>query len=110
MRSGANGVAVHRAFNIINPQPNCMKTDYYEQAQAAIAMLKSAIHGLLSDPSTSSEGLRNAEIGRELGIYRVHLDPKQQSGHISRSILKLMEFDEVVEYNERTHLWSLRDI
>jgi len=86
-----------------------MGSDNYEQAQLAIANLKSAIHGLLSDKSTPSEGLRNVDISRALGI-RGGIGSHGKLEHldwISKSVLCMMEREEVVECINR--YWKLRD-
>ena len=52
----------------------------YRRAQRAIAELKSATVDLLA--TAGPEGLRNAQIGRLLGIYQGHV---RHQGHISTS-------------------------
>lgn len=68
----------------------------YQLAQGAMANLKSSVYLLLEQ---SSEGLTNAAIGRSLGIYSGHV---RHEGHISRTILALMEAEGVVEQNPAT--------
>ena len=75
----------------------------YALAQAAMASLKASVRtGLLYGPT---EGMKNAELGRTLGIYSGHVD---HEGHISRTILALMEREGVVEQDENTKKWRLR--
>lgn len=72
----------------------------YSIAQNAIANLKGAIYSLLKN---SENSLRNAEIGRSLGIYSGHVG---HEGHISRTLLAIMEEEGVVEQddNKKWHL------
>ena len=72
----------------------------YARAQAAIASLKAAILEIL--PEKSEEGMQNAEIGRGLGIHGGH---KGHKGHISRTLLRMMKEEEVVEQDEETKRW-----
>jgi hypothetical protein len=74
----------------------------YQMAQEAMAGLKSSVYLLLQE---SPEGLTNAAIGRSLGIYAGHAG---HEGHISRTILALMEAEGVVEQNAATKAWTLR--
>jgi hypothetical protein len=62
-----------------------MQSDLYRKAQTAIAELKSATFELLERGEIAKT---NAEIGRSLGIYMGHIG---HEGHISRTILSLME-------------------
>ena len=66
--------------------------DHYLLAQRAIADLKAAVYAALNSGPTS--GLRNADIGRMLGIYSGHIG---HEGHIPRTILALMESEGTVE-------------
>jgi hypothetical protein len=77
-------------------------SDPYIVAQDAMAKLKSAVWLRLRD---SPEGLTNAAIGRSLGIYSGHIG---HEGHISRTILGLMEVEGVVEQDAVTKAWKLR--
>lgn len=72
----------------------------YERAQHAMAQLKGAVHELLE--AGPAEGLKNAEIGRALGIYGGH---QGHQGHISRTILAMMELEGVVVQDPDTKLW-----
>ncbi len=74
----------------------------YLLAQDAMAKLRSAVHMILE---TVPSGLSNARIGRSLGIYSGHVG---HEGHISRTILALMEAEGVVEQDKVTKLWRLR--
>ena len=75
----------------------------YMQAQTAMATLKAAVRTVLL--CGSQDGMKNAEIGRTLGIYSGHVD---HEGHISRTVLAMMEREGVVEQNETTKKWRLR--
>jgi hypothetical protein len=74
----------------------------YTLAQDAMAKLRSAVHMILE---ATPVGLSNARIGRSLGIYSGHVG---HEGHISRTILALMEAEGVVEQDKATKLWTLR--
>jgi hypothetical protein len=75
----------------------------YAVAQTAMAQLKGAIYQLLQNgPPT---GLRNADIGRSLGIYGGHVE---HEGHISRVLLGMMEKEGVVSQNPETKLWTVK--
>jgi hypothetical protein len=79
-------------------------TNPYVLAQDAMAKLREAIYLLLSEaPAT---GLKNAQIGRSLGIYSGHVG---HEGHISRTVLALMEAEGVVEQDDATKSWRIRD-
>ena len=75
----------------------------YRDAQRALADLKGAIYELLS--SRTDGELTNAEIGRALGIYAGHVG---HEGHVSRTLLALMESDGVVEQDEDSKRWRLK--
>ena len=75
----------------------------YHLAQTAMADLKSAVFLLLS--CAGSEGMRNADIGRALGIYMGHV---AHEGHIPRTLLAIMEAEGVVEQDKSTKLWRLK--
>ncbi len=77
-------------------------SDAYQLAQGAMANLKSSVYLLLQE---SPNGLTNAAIGRSLGIYSGHV---RHQGHISRTILALMEAEGVVEQDSATKAWTLR--
>lgn len=75
----------------------------YLMAQTAVAELKSAIHLVVARAGT--EGLRNIDIGRLLGIYKGHVE---HEGHIPRTLLAMMEDEGVVEQDPCTKRWKLR--
>lgn len=74
----------------------------YEMAQIALVQLKTAIYNILL--SANNEGLRNVDIGRSLGIYHGHA---RHEGHISRTLLAIMETEGVVQQNDKTKTWKL---
>lgn len=76
--------------------------DAYILAQDAMAKLRSAIYLILRD---APEGLKNSEIGRSLGIYSGHVG---HEGHVSRTILALMEAEGVVVQDLSNKAWRLR--
>ena len=78
-------------------------TEAYASAQNAMALLKTAVHNLLSHGG--HEGLTNAQIGRSLGIYAGHV---RHEGHISRTILALMEAEGVVYQDTTTKIWYIK--
>lgn len=49
--------------------------------------------------------MKNAEIGRSLGIYMGHV---RHEGHISRTLLGMMEEEGVVEQDSETKKWKLK--
>lgn len=75
----------------------------YAVAQRAIADLKTAIYVLLK--TGSATGMRNADIGRALGIHAGHVE---HEGHIPRTLLALMEREGVVVQNPETKLWTVK--
>jgi hypothetical protein len=75
----------------------------YALAQRAMADLKAAVYLALTNGP--AEGLRNADIGRSLGIYAGHVE---HEGHIARTLLALMEKEGVVQQEARTKLWTIR--
>lgn len=75
----------------------------YRLAQMAMANLKAAIY--LTIQSGPEEGLRNADIGRLLGIHAGHV---RHEGHIPRTLLALMESEGVVEQDPTSKRWTLR--
>ncbi|MDB5352892.1 MAG: hypothetical protein JWN86_4139 [Planctomycetota bacterium] len=68
-----------------------------------MADLKAAVYAVLE--AAPSDGLTNAEIGRALGIYAGHVE---HEGHISRTLLALMEKEGVVKQSSATKRWTLR--
>lgn len=75
----------------------------YHKAQKGMANLKSAIYQVLS--KAPDEGLRNAEIGRTLGIYSGHVG---HEGHVPRTLLAIMENEGVVEQNRADKKWKIK--
>lgn len=75
----------------------------YEEAQFAMAKLKSLVRSVLEQ--SPDKGLKNSEIGRVLGIYAGHVE---HEGHISRTLLAMLEAEGVVVQNEHDKTWSLR--
>ena len=63
-------------------------------------MLKSAVRTVLE--SAPEEGLRNVDIGKSLGIYMGHV------GHISRTLLAMLDDEGVAEQHGKEKLWRLR--
>jgi hypothetical protein len=76
--------------------------DPYFLAQMAMAQLKASVHIVLG---RNVNGLKNSEIGRELGIYMGHVE---HEGHIPRTLLAIMEAEGVVEQDKETKAWRLR--
>lgn len=72
-------------------------------ARDAIAKLKGAERTALE--CGPDEGLRNVDIGKALGIYAGHVD---HVGHISRTILAMLESEGVVEQTGEDKLWKLK--
>lgn len=62
----------------------------YLTAQKAIAELKVAVLNTIYE----KPGLTNAQVGRTLGIYMGH---KRHEGHISRTLLELLENEGLIE-------------
>jgi len=79
-----------------------LQSESYSIAQKAMADLKSAIYTILA--IAGKEGLRNADIGRALGIYAGH---EKHEGHIPRTLLAMMEKEGVVEQDPQTKRWHL---
>lgn len=81
-----------------------MMNQAYMLAQDAMGKLRGAVHLLLV--TEGSAGLSNAQIGRSLGIYSGHVG---HEGHVSRTILALMEAEGVVRQDAKTKRWHLRE-
>ncbi len=77
-----------------------MENPYYK-AQLGMTQMKEAVYSLLKE--NSPKGLRNVDIGKSLGIYGGH---KGHEGHISRTILEIMQSEGVIEQRE-DKLWYL---
>jgi hypothetical protein len=82
-----------------------MRTEAFLMAQRALADLKTAV--LTTLEASPLPGLRNSQIGRMLGIYGGH---KGHQGHISRTVLHMLELDGVIRQDQDTKLWSMRSI
>ncbi|HHQ4482898.1 MULTISPECIES: hypothetical protein [Aeromonas] len=80
-----------------------MNYQAYQLAQSAIADLKSAVY--LALEASGDAGLTNAELGRSLGIYGGHVG---HEGHISRTLLGLLENEGVVVQVADTKRWFLK--
>lgn len=74
----------------------------YEKAQLAIVGLKTAVFELLEAGPES--GLRNADIGRALGIYAGH---RGHEGHVPRTILAILEQEGVISQDINTKRWRI---
>lgn len=79
-----------------------MQSEEYRRAQVAMAELKAVVVSLLERTPT---GASNATIGRSLGIYQGH---KGHEGHVSRTLLNMLENEGVVQQNENDQKWTLR--
>ena len=80
-----------------------MTTESYKVAQRAIADLKGAVLQVLAQhPET---GMSNTQLGHSLGIYGGYASG--QEGHISRTLLGIMEGEKVVKQNETNKTWSI---
>jgi hypothetical protein len=76
--------------------------DAYRRAQLAMAELKAAVRLVLEDASPG--GLKNAEIGRALGIYGGHIG---HEGHISRTLLEMLQHEGVAIQDPVSKSWTL---
>ena len=81
-----------------------MNESLYTRAQRAMADLKGAVYELIAEAESP---LSNAEIGRRLGIYQGHVG---HEGHISRTLLGLLESEEVIVQDKDTKMWRLRNV
>lgn len=79
-----------------------MNSEAYKIAQLAMANLKSSVY--LALDLAGSQGTTNAELGRSLGIYGGHVG---HEGHISRTLLALLESEGVAAQEENTKKWYL---
>ena len=81
-----------------------MKTinEAFETAQGALAALKAAVRTVLENGP--EEGLRNVDVGQCLGIYGGHVE---HVGHISRTVLAMLECDGVAEQFGPEKRWRL---
>lgn len=78
--------------------------EHYEKAQQAMAVLKSLVRAVLE--AGPEHGLKNAEIGRTLGIYSGHVE---HEGHISRTLLEMLRAEGVAVQDAETKRWKLRN-
>tara|TARA_R110002012_G_scaffold183540_2_gene349936 strand:+ start:138 stop:398 length:261 start_codon:yes stop_codon:yes gene_type:complete len=74
----------------------------FETAQGALAALKAAVRTVLE--CAPEEGLRNVDVGKSLGIYGGHVE---HVGHISRTILAMLESDGIAEQFGPDKRWRL---
>jgi len=82
-----------------------MRCEPYQIAQKAIAELKTAVYSILKEAGSS--GLKNVQVGKALGIYTGHV---RHEGHISRTILAIMEAEGVVRQDKETLKWYYIEI
>jgi hypothetical protein len=75
----------------------------YALAQRAMADLKAAVYAVLK--AGPLEGMRNADIGRTLGIHVGHLG---HQGHIPRTLLAILQSEDVVKQDPLTKLWTIQ--
>ena len=87
------------------PEMHRSRSRVYANAQHAMAELNSAVFSVLE--ASGNGGLRNADIGRALGIYTGHEGHEGHEGHISRTLLAIMEAEGVVVQDSETKLWRL---
>ena len=80
-----------------------MNSKAYQLAQSAIADLKSTV--FISLEERGINGLTNAELGKSLVIYSGHIG---HEGHISRTLLSLLESENVVFQEENSKRWFLK--
>lgn len=81
-----------------------MSIEAYQRAQLAVAELKASIREVIANGP--DQGMTNAEVGRILGIYEGH---EGHEGHIPRTLLAIMEREGVVEQDEETRRWRIRE-
>lgn len=80
-------------------------TEIYQQAQHAVAELKSAVLRLLV--SAGKDGLRNSQVGRALGIYAGHV---RHEGHISRTVLAMLESEGLLRQEPVSKKWFAKSL
>jgi len=76
----------------------------YRIAQRAMVDIKSAVYFMVS--LGPPEGYSNADIGRKLGIYAGHVG---HEGHISRTILGLLETEGMLLQDSKSKKWYIRE-
>lgn len=74
----------------------------YSLAQQAMQLLRIAIYKSLE--ASPDEGLRNSELGRVLGVYMGHAG---HQGHVTRTVLALMENEGAVVQDPENRKWRL---
>ena len=79
-------------------------TEPYHLAQSTMADLKAAVHQVLA--GAPDGGLSNSQVGRLLGIYGGHVG---HEGHISRTILAMLEGEGVAVQDSESKHWRLAD-
>lgn len=73
----------------------------YRLAQRAIADLKAAVLSYVQ--RHSALGVRNADVGKALGIYFGH---EGHVGHVSRAVLALLAQEGLIRQNSETKQWT----
>jgi hypothetical protein len=82
--------------------PSPVNIEAYDLAQEAVSLMKSAIIRVLAD---HPDGLKNSEIGRQLGVNADFLDDQQ--GWFQYTVLKIMELERTVEQAKPRGPWRL---
>ena len=80
------------------------RREAYGRAQNAILELKAAVLSLLS--TAPSDGMKNCELGRSLGLYMGY--GGQHQGCLMRTILDLLEQEGSVVKEPDSQAWSIR--
>ena len=83
--------------------PSERSAQAYQDAQHAVAILKSAVYRVLLEAGVA--GMKNVEIGRALGIYAGHVG---HEGHIPRTLLAIMEGEGVIEQDSNSKAWRVK--
>jgi ribosomal protein S19E (S16A) len=81
-----------------------MEPDNYALAQRAMTELKISVL-LRTVAAHEATGLQNVQVGRLLGIYGGH---KGHQGHISRTVLHMLEAEGLVRQDEESKRWFPR--
>ena len=80
-----------------------MHRSAYHLAQRAVTDLKQAVlEVIINGPE---RGISNAELGKNLGIHEGHVG---HEGHITRTILSMLEEEGVVKQEDESKLWKLK--
>lgn len=77
--------------------------DLYRRAQLAMAEFKAAVLAVVI--GAGADGVTSAEVGRVLGIYSGHVG---QEGHISRTLLAILQEEGVFVQDESSKIWTHR--